>query len=384
MSVEHLDPVGSTCAVAEEHAQQTDATATFPDAALESMRRTGLLGLMVPTGYGGSGGTLTDLVDTTIELGRADLSVAMIFAMHCQQVVALARYGSERLRAHVLPLVADGKMYLASVTTEAGKGGHLLTSESPVERVRDTLHIERDAPIVTGGRHADGFLVTMRAPDAISPSQVDLVYAHRDQLTLEVRGDWQPLGMRATESVPMRLTGTVPDWQVVGGHGDFPTIAAAVFGPLAHIGWSAAWLGTATGAYSRVIRHIRSAAGRKQFDPSSELLLTRLARARARLDTVHALLRHTVHVVDGTDDITAAPVQLLINTLKTEAAEQCFTVADELVELTGLRHGYLPQSPLRLERAFRDLRSASLNYGNDRLRLSNGSLALLDSGVRLA
>jgi acyl-CoA dehydrogenase len=384
MSREDRDPVGTTCAVAEEHAQETDAAAAFPVEALEAMRRTGLLGLMVPAGYGGSDGTLTDLVDTTVALGRADLSVAMIFAMHCQQVVALARYGSERLRAHVLPAVADGKMYLASVTTEAGKGGHLLTSESPVEQVHDTLRIEREAPIVTGGMHADGFLVTMRAPDAISPSQVDLVFAERDQLRLDVLGDWRPLGMRATESVPMRLTGSVPDWQVVGAHGAFPTIAATVFAPLAHIGWSAAWLGTAVGAYSRVIRHIRGAAGRRQFDPASELLLTRLARTRARLDVVNAVLRHTVSVVESTADITAAPVQLLVNTLKTEASESCFTAVDELVELTGLRHGYLAQSPLRLERAFRDLRSASLNYGNDRLRLSNGSLTLMDSGVRLA
>jgi acyl-CoA dehydrogenase len=37
-----------------------------------------------------------------------------------------------------------------------------------------------------------------------------------------------------------------------------------------------------------------------------------------------------------------------------------------------------------LERAFRDLRSASLNYGNDRLRRASGALALMDSEVHFA
>ncbi|CAM3727666.1 acyl-CoA dehydrogenase family protein [Kibdelosporangium persicum] len=377
-------PVELTCSVAGQHADSTDAEARFPDEALTAMRQTGLLGLMAPAEFGGGDGTLTDLVTTTIELGKADMSVAMIFAMHCQQVATLARYGGGRLRSEVLPAVAEGKMYLASVTTEAGKGGHLLTSESPVDQAGDVLRIDRRAPIVTGGAHADGFLITMAMPGATSPAQVDLLYAARDQVTLEILGDWQPLGARATESLPMRLVGAVPEWQVIGEHGGFRAVAAGFFAPVGHIGWAAAWLGAAAGAYSRVLGYIRSANGRKQFDPSSELLLTRLADARARLDVVHALLRHTVSVVESAAELTTPSVQLLVNALKTEAATGCFAVADMLVELTGLRHGYLTGSPLRLERTFRDLRSASLNYGNDRLRLANGSLALMDTGVRLA
>jgi acyl-CoA dehydrogenase len=377
---EHTDPVGVVCAVADEHARQADEAAAFPGDALDAMRRTGLLGLMVPGRYGGGDGTLTELVDATMRLGRADMSVAMIFAMHCQQVVALATYGGERLREHVLPAIADGKIYLASVTTEPGSGGQLLTSNAQSEQVGDSLQIGRDAPIVTGGMHADGFLITMRAPGPASAARVDLIYAGRDQLRLELRGEWQSLGMRATESVPMRVTGTVPCWQIVGEHGGFRTIAAHVFAPLAHVGWAAAWLGTAAGACSRVVAHIRA----ERPDPASELLLVRLATARARLDVIHALLRHTVSVLESGRDVSATPVQLLVNTLKTEAADGCFAAIDELVELAGLRHGYLTQSPLRLERAFRDLRSASLNYGNDRLRLTNGSLALMDMAVHLA
>lgn len=371
-------------AVARDGADRTDRAAAFPVDALAALRDTGLLGLTVPDRYGGSGGTIADLVDVTETLGRADMSVSMIFTMHCQQVAAIDSHGSEKLRAEVLPAVARGEVYLGSVTTEPGTGGHLLTSDSALVAEDGVLRIDRDAPVVTGGPYADGFLITTRAPDATAPTQVDLVYAARDQLELEVIGDWQPLGMRATHSVPMRLRGAVPEWQVVGGHCGFRTVATAVFGPLAHLGWSAAWLGTAAGALSRVLHHARGAAGRRQFDSSSELLRVRLATIRGRIDTVHALLRHTVAVVESTEDRSAPKVQLLLNTLKIRAADECFTAVHELVELTGLRHGYLTGSPLALERAFRDLRSASLNYGNDRLRLANGSLALLDPEVRLA
>ncbi|WP_018724208.1 acyl-CoA dehydrogenase family protein [Salinispora fenicalii] len=375
-----LDEVLSATAL---HAEHTDAAAEFPTAALDAMRATGILGLLVPTQHGGGGGGLGDLVDMTLRLARVDMSVALIFAMHCQQVMAVVRHADGPLAERLLPALGKGNVYLASVTTERRKGGSLLSSESTARQDTGTLSIDRDAPIVTGGQHADAFLITTLAPEATSPSQVSLVYARRDQLTIEIRGGWQPLGMRATQSVPMRLTGRVPADQVIGAPGRFHEIVAPTFGPLAHIGWSAAWLGAATGALSRILHHIRD-TGRSQFDPSSELLLTRLARIRGRLDLVNALLRHTVAAVQSAPDTAETSTQLLINNLKVQAAEQCFGAADEMVELVGLRHGYLRSSSLYLERVFRDLRSASLNYANDRLLLVNGALALRDRQVNLA
>ncbi|MFI1710457.1 acyl-CoA dehydrogenase family protein [Streptomyces griseoruber] len=369
-------------AVAAEHLDRTDRDAVFPVEALDEMRRTGLLGLLVPVEYGGLGGGLRDMIEACVSLGRVDLSVAMIFSMHCQQVAAVVEHGDERLRTELLPRIADGKIYVASVTTEAGKGGHLLTSEAALDTTGDELDVDRFAPIVTGGAHADGFLVTMLAPGATSPHQVSLVYAHRDQLVVEQTGDWQPLGMRASHSVALRLRGRVPEHHVVGGQGDFRAIVTSVFGPMAHLGWSASWLGTAAGALSRVVRMLRSPENRNRVDLGSELLLTRLSQARRRLDTVHALLTQTERTVSRSPDLSLPRIQLQLNALKITAAEECFAVVDGLIEAVGMRHGYLKGSPTRLEHALRDLRSASLNYSNDRLHLADGKLALLDPEVR--
>lgn len=369
-------------AVSATHLDRTDRDAVFPVEALDEMRRTGLLGLLVPAGYGGLGGGVRDLVEVCTALGRTDMSVAMIFAMHCQQVAAVVSHGTERLRAELLPQVAGGKSYLASVTTEAGKGGHLLTAGAALDATGDELAVDRFAPIVTGGAHADGFLVTMLAPDATSPSQVSLVYAHRDQLTVEQTGDWQPLGMRASHSVALRLRGSVPEHHVVGAQGGFRSVVTTVFGPLAHLGWSASWLGTAAGALSRVLRMLRSPENRGRVDLGSELLLTRLSEARRRLDTVHALLTRTERTVSRSADLSLPRIQLQLNALKITAAEECYAAVDGLIEAVGMRHGYLKGSPTRLEHALRDLRSASLNYSNDRLHLADGKLALLDPEVR--
>ncbi|MGW6491657.1 acyl-CoA dehydrogenase family protein [Streptomyces sp. NPDC055056] len=376
--------LAEVCEVTETHLARTDRHASFPVEALDALRRTGLLGLLVPASEGGLNGAPRDLVAATQQLGRADMSVAMIFAMHCQQTAALTGYADHRLRKDLLPRVAAGEVYLASVTTEAGKGGHLLSADAKLAQNDDRLTVDRFAPIVTGGCHADGFLITMGAPGDSTTHEVSLVYADRDQLTIEGSGDWDPMGMRASHSVPLRLNGVIPGHQVVGGHGRFHEIAAQVFAPLAHLGWSAAWHGTASGALSRVLRLLRSPAGRERFDLSSELLLSRLARARRRLDTVHAVLHRAVADVDRGGDFSHPPRQLLLNSLKVTASEECLAAVDDLVQAVGLRHGYLKDSPTRLELALRDIRSASLNFHNDRLNLADGRLALRDQGVTFA
>ncbi|GHF48554.1 alkylation response protein AidB-like acyl-CoA dehydrogenase [Amycolatopsis bartoniae] len=379
--------VDAACAVAERNAVETDAAAEFPVAALDELRRQGLLGLLVPEGYGGLGGGVDELLAATNELGRVDLSVAMIFAMHCQQTAAVVDHAAQPLRDFLLPRLAEG-LYLASVTTEVGKGGDLLSAQSQLTADDEWLVIDRVAPIVTGGAYADGFLVTARSPWARSEREVSLVYADRSQLRVETSGCWNPLGMRASHSVALRLEGRVPDWQVIGRHGGFRDIAVTGFAALAHLGWAAAWLGAASGAMSRVLTLLRSPKERGRVNLDSELLVSRLSQARQRLETVHALIRHTASLVVKTkengEDLSRPRHQLLINTLKITASEETYRAVENLIDAVGLRHGYLKDSPTGLERVMRDLRSAALNFNNDRLHLADGRLALLDPEVGFA
>ncbi|MDW4918673.1 MULTISPECIES: acyl-CoA dehydrogenase family protein [Streptomyces] len=380
LSPELTDRLATVVDAVARHADESDDKAAFPVEGLTSMRTSGLLGLLVPTRYGGLGATVADLLAASQQIARHDMSAAMILAMHGQQVAALAGHASPTLREQVLPRVAAGELYLGSVTTEAGTGGHLLSSQADTRKDGDLIQLDRMAPIVTGGAYADAYLITVKAPEATTDGQVSLVYAERDQLDIQILGGWDPMGMRGTHSVPMRFTGAVPHQQVVGAHGEFRRVTIDVFAPLAHLGWSACWLGTAAGALSRTVQMLRSPQERRRRDLKSELLLTRLARTRQRIDTVQAMLSHATDVYSSLSesDRGGAPWQLLSNSLKVTASEQCLAAVEELIETVGLRHGYLRHQPLALERAQRDLRSASLNYANDRLLTANGSLSLLD------
>lgn len=73
-----------------------------------------------------------------------------------------------------------------------------------------------------------------------------------------------------------------------------------------------------------------------------------------------------------------------LNVLKLAASELCFRAVDRMVQLSGLAVGYNRLAPGSLERTFRDLRSAALNFSNDKLWVGTGALSLLDRSVNLA
>ncbi|MFJ8823129.1 acyl-CoA dehydrogenase family protein [Streptomyces sp. NPDC102467] len=389
---EEPDTLARLVEVLAEHADAADHTAAFPEESVDALRRAGYLGFLVPTEHGGMGRDLAGLVETAQALAGGCLSTAMIWVMHCQQVDVLVRHADADLLDRLLPAVARGELYLASVTTGPVTGGHLLTAAEPLRRVTGDdaseadgdLWLERTAPVVTGGSRAEGFLVTMRAAQDAGRHSVSLVYADRSALTVESTGRWNTLGMRGTDSGPLRLRGSVPADQIVGTPGGFRRVATDSMIPLAHLGWSACWLGAARGALRGLLAWLRDSSA---HDTSSPLVRERIARVRLELELVSAYLERMRERVDevraagGSLDSPATQIQL--NTLKLAASELSFSAVDRMVQLAGLSAGYSAESPLRLERAFRDLRSAALNYANDRLLTANGSLALLDRKVGL-
>jgi acyl-CoA dehydrogenase len=385
------DPIALAASVLPtlaSHAAAVDRAACFPEASVKALRDSGLLGLLVPVEHGGLGGDLADLIAVAELLASGCLSTAMIWAMHCQQVDAVIRHGTPRLCAELLPRVASGQVYLASVTTEPAKGGHLLTARAPLTDADGLLEVRRDAPVVTGGEHADGFLVTMRAAPDAPEHRVTLVYVDRAQLTAETRGEWDPLGMRGTHSIGMRLTGAVPPYQIIGGQGEFRAVAVDSMIAVGHLAWASCWLGAARAGFADVVRLIGSTKRPASLDPKSDLVKERLARARIELELVSAYLHRVCAEVsecrtDGRSlDVPATQVHL--NTLKVAAAELTFAATSRLVQLAGMPIGYLKGSAIPLERHFRDLRSASLNYSDDRLLTAIGALSLLDRRSRLA
>ncbi len=369
-------------------AAAVDAEGRFPRESIEALRDACLVGLLVPGELGGYGADLETFCSTAAAVGEGCLSTALIWAMHCQQVAVLADHAADE-HGETLRKIADEGFLVASVTSEFGKGGHLLTAKAPLLTEESSLRVRRSAPVVSYGEEADLFLVTMRSGEDRPDTDVSLILLTRDDGEIAVEGGWDAMGMRGTRSVPMSFDAVVGRDRLVGGLGGFRRIAVQTMIPVGHLGWTAAWFGAARGAFRRFVRQLRSMGARGASNPRSDLFACRLSRVRMHLDLIEALLKEVTRRLDGLRKSGVPPeayedytLNIAVNNLKVAGSELAFSVANGLVELGGLSKGYLRNDDLGLERVFRDLRSAALMYGNDRLLVANGRLILVE-GSRL-
>ncbi|HEY6362715.1 MAG TPA: acyl-CoA dehydrogenase family protein [Vicinamibacterales bacterium] len=362
------------------HAARVDRENTFPTESVEAVRESGLMAFFVPREHGGLDGCMVDFAATAAALGEECPSTAMIWAMHCQQVAVLAATPSA-VRAAVLRRIAAAGTLVGSVTTEPGSADLLRVTSSLVARGDGDLRVTRSAPVVSYGAEAGFFLITMRHPDRPEPV---LVLIERGDGRLETVGGWDALGMRGTQSVAMRFDVTVPSTRVIGE--SFRDVAARTMIPVGHLGWAALWLGAARGLYRRTVRRLRELGAQHQRNLASESLRAKMAEIRLQLDLLAALVSTVAIRVDCLRSRDASieryrePAFIIqVNNLKVSASRISFAVADALMEVCGLFDGYLRASDLGTERVFRDLRSASLMYSNERLLQASGNLLFIGS-----
>ncbi|MFC5744460.1 acyl-CoA dehydrogenase family protein [Actinomadura rugatobispora] len=347
------------------------------------LREHGLMSYTVPAEYGGAGAGTAAFMKVAGELGGQCLGLAVLWVMHCQQVAVIDGYAAEPLRSRVLRAVAAEQALLGSITTEAAKGGHMMTATAALDDRDGMLRFHRDAPVVSGGARADAFLVTMRRSEDSAPDDVVLVYCPRALASPKVVAPLAMLGMRGTCNVSMSIDAEVPADHLIEPPGGFARLASRTMAPLGHLGWAAAWTGAAREAVRHVVGHLRRpAAGGPRLRRDDDVL-DRVAVARRHLDVAEAmavagLREYELH--DGAERDRPS-FQIMINNVKVAVSEHAFAAVDELMEVAGLGLGYQAGGGLVLERVFRDLRSASLMYGNRRLLRANGKLGLLDAAA---
>ncbi|WP_234334318.1 acyl-CoA dehydrogenase family protein [Streptomyces sp. NRRL B-1347] len=156
----------------------SDTLVTFRDGAREAflpgipspdnvraLRESGLLGLVVPQEFGGTGADAGQANSVVEEVAAADPSVAIMLYLHCCVVERIKEYGSAAQRAHWLPRVVDHRWLAASAWSEPGSTADkkkLATTAEP--RGDASWRINGGKSFATSVTVADFLLVLVQLP----------------------------------------------------------------------------------------------------------------------------------------------------------------------------------------------------------------------------
>jgi acyl-CoA dehydrogenase len=363
--------------VAGVAAGAVDRDARFPTEAFEAMREESLLSVLIPSELGGSGLSIGQVGDIVFELGRHCASTAMVFAMHQIQVASIVRHGRSTFFRDYLAEVADRQLLLASATTEMGVGGDVRTSVCTVERVgADEIRLEKMAPVISYGEHADAILATARRTPESPPNDQVLVLCRPPGLVLEAISGWDTLGFRGTCSLGFRLVaqgGT--ELILADSYGD---ISSRTMLPVSHILWSSVWLGLATSAVDKARQFVRAEARKKPgVTPPSAL---RLAELIGQLQRMEELVRGTARRYDEMcDDLEALESMgfaITMNSLKVSSSTLVVDIVNRAMTICGMA-GYREDSPFSLGRILRDAHGAAVMVNNDRINSNTAQMLLI-------
>jgi len=318
-----------------------DREGSFPHDDLAELRERGYLTLFVPEDDAGAGLGLEQVAALQSRLATAAPATALAVGMHLVWTgcAAVLRARGDRSLDLVLADAAAGEVFAFGVSEP---GNDLVLQDSTT----------RAEPTGDGGWRFTGTkTATSLSPvwtrlgvfgrDDTDPAAPQLVhgFVHREQPGWSTLGDWDTIGMRATESHSTRLDGVeVPASRIVrrlpvGPSGDLLVFAVfAVFETLV----AAVYRGVARRAVELAVE---SAAGRSSLRTGALLsqdpvVRWRVADARMAVDGIEPQVDAVARDVDGLVDHGADWPPLLVG-LKTRVTETARAVVDQAVGVVG-------------------------------------------------
>ncbi|NHT77857.1 acyl-CoA/acyl-ACP dehydrogenase [Rhizobiaceae bacterium CRRU44] len=373
-----LERARRVAGIAGQHADDVDRNARFPREAADALISERLLSIQIPVTLGGEGATTAQIAEVCTVLGQACSASAMVFAMHHIKLSSLVSHGIDSpWHQSFMRRIVDEQLLIASATTEGGIGGNMRNSICAIEINGDTCRLQKDATVISYGRHADAILITSRAhPDAVTTDQVMTVFT-KDQYTLERTNEWDTLGMRGTCSEGYLFKGEAPKEQILPK--PFAEIAAQSMLASSHLLWGGVWYGIAVNAMTRAQAFVRAAARKSPGQTPPGAL--HLAEASSLLQQVRAnvtagLARYESALAEP-ELLSSMGFSVAMNNVKIAVSRTVPEIIDHAMQITGIM-GYKNGTPFSLGRHLRDAQSAQLMISNDRILANTSNMLLVN------
>jgi alkylation response protein AidB-like acyl-CoA dehydrogenase len=192
-----------------ERAARWDRETAFPFENYAELRDAGMLGLCIPERFGGMGASFQDYMHVSAELARFCPVTALTFNMHSQTTLwtgILAddldmpedvRNRHERIRMGLYRWILDDGALMSQPLSEGiarGATAGVATTATPVE---GGFHVNGRKVFASLAGAADAYNFTCRVP---GEDGVRFLSVRSDNPGVKIVGDWDPLGMRGTDS----------------------------------------------------------------------------------------------------------------------------------------------------------------------------------------
>jgi SfnB family sulfur acquisition oxidoreductase len=341
-------------------AHDRDLKRTLPRAELDELSASGLLGITVPTEFGGVGASAVELAEVFLALAEGDPSVAQIPQSHFTFLEALRLQGTQEQQAYFFSEALAGRRFANAQSERATPGIDIdLTTLSDGCLTGTKFYC-------TGALLADWLVVRAVVGDVDArPQNKVVVFVSADAPGVTIEDDWDGFGQRTTASGTVRLDDVRVDPEAVVPFSPIFTVPTT-YGARAQLLHAAIDAGIGRAAV-RVAREVLAKA-RPHFEAGvtaasdDPLLIQQFGDVEIGVRAAYALVRDAARSIDHAEaDLTedsAAEASIATAAAKVSSVRAALDASAALFDAGGTRSA---AASLGLDRLWRDARTHTLH-----------------------
>jgi hypothetical protein len=340
----------------------------FPDKFIALAAGSGFLGTVIPSEFGGQGGTLEGFLPIMEGIAAYDGSLALTLTAHeslAASHVLLA--ASDEQKRKYLPDLAAGRKVGAWCLTEPQAGSNIFNDmRAKLSRNSKGWILSGEKTFITNGCHADLYVVLARdTSDDGQDAGITgcLVERQANQGGIACTPLHSKMGMWRTDTAAVRFDNVfITDDSILGSVGSAGQVARRVL-LRARIGVAALVLGLARDSLERATSYTKTRMIGKASLFEQQLTRTKLSQLEEGLWVAWQVVRGAAKLADQ-----SKPFKVQACMAKVFATETALRITDEAIQLLG---GYGYMTDYKVEQNYRDARLLTIGEGaSEILRLA--------------
>ncbi|MFN2450449.1 MAG: acyl-CoA dehydrogenase family protein, partial [Candidatus Baltobacteraceae bacterium] len=144
------------------HIAQWDREHFFPRELYGKLNSAGIMGLLVPEEYGGSGADYVSYARAVEELARVDAGTAVTLSVHSMICMAILKLGSEDQKRRYLPKLAHRDQIAGFALTEPDAGSDAANIRASAKRTADGYELNGRKQWCTNGKYSSVIMAMFR------------------------------------------------------------------------------------------------------------------------------------------------------------------------------------------------------------------------------
>lgn len=338
-----------------------DEAQTFPVDLFKQLGELGLMGVLVPENYGGSGLGYQEYVDVIVEVARVCGSIGLSLAAHNSLCTGhILAFGNEEQKQRWLPKLATAEWIGAWGLTEANTGSDALRMMTTAVEDGDDYIINGSKNWITHGKSGDIAVVMVRTGEQGSSKGISAIVVERGTPGFSAGKKENKLGMRASETTEMIFDNCrVPKANLLGNVGDGFKQAMKVLDG-GRISIAALALGIAKGAFDAAVAYSKQRHQFGQPISSFQAISFKLADMATEIEAAELLIRQAADLKNRHLPMTKESAMA-----KYFASEVSVRVATEAVQIFG-GYGYTKDFPV--EKFYRDSKLCTIGEGTSEIQ----------------